>query len=144
MITNYDIEKNLYRSLKAEFVRPSTPLVGHTYIGGMVYNGDRPLNSQDEDITVKTIATSGDGFPQYSTVNINIYVPDLAENHGGFVRNGKRLAELSKAVVDLVETFNYPNTATFVESQTEIPLDAVKQHYMNIRVRVDIYAEINQ
>ena len=144
MVTNYDIETKIFRSLKAEFEKPKRPISGHTYIGGMVYNGDRPINSQGEDITVKTIATSGDGFPQDATVNINVYVPDVAESRNSYVRDGKRLSVLSKAVVAFIETLNYPNTALFVETQTEIPLEAVHQHYTNIRVRIDVYEEMNQ
>jgi hypothetical protein len=105
----------------------------------MVYNGDRLLNSTAEDITVRTLSLSGDGFPQDALVNVNVYVPDIVEHGGGYVRDGARLAVLSKAVTDFIETLEYPNAELAVEAVTEIAVEPIHQHYLNFRLRLTVY-----
>lgn len=143
MITNYDIDKKLYASLKERFEMPQTPVPGMVYVNGGVYNGDRPLNSESEDMTVRTISVVGDGFPQEAVTNVNVYVADVAEQNGGYVRNGKRLETLSKAVADYIETLSYPNMAVAVDTIAEVDLESVNQHYVNLRLRVYVYVEIS-
>jgi hypothetical protein len=137
MITNYDIDRMLYRLFKAAVTLHTIP------INGDAYNGDRPLNSDMEDITVKTLSVSGDGFPQNALTNINCYVKDIAEDGGGYVRDGRRLDDLSRDIVDFIDTIEIPNTTLEVEAATEIAETAIHQHYLNVRVRTIIYAEIN-
>lgn len=159
MITNYELDRVLYRlfrcgmqkdgirelsdvsdiELKAAIFMEDKP-----HITGTVYNGDRPLNSNSEDITIRTLSIGGDGFPQNAMTNINCYVNDIAEFHGGYVRNGARLDQLSEAIVDFIDSIEIPNTAFEVDAATEIADTAVHQHYLNVRVRTDIYAEINE
>lgn len=147
MITNYELDKVLYR-LFVNATKPDTNTTPVTPaivpITGSVYNGDRPLNSNGEDITIQTLSISGDGFPQDALTNINCYVNDIAERHGGYVRNGKRLDELSEAIIGFIDSIEIPNTAFEVDAATEIADTAVHQHYLNVRVRTDIYAEINE
>lgn len=138
MITNYDLDKTLYRLFKAAVASDIVPITGD------VYNGDRPLNSDEEDITIRTLSIGGDGFPQNALTNINCYVNDIAEKHGGYVRNGARLDQLSTAIVGFIDSIEIPNTAFEVDAVTEIADTAVRQHYLNVRVRTDIYAEINE
>ena len=137
MITNYDIDKKLYRLFKAAVSSHTVPITG------VVYNGNRPLNSKNEDITIRTMSIAGDGFPQEALTNINCYVNDIAESHGGYVKDGVRLDALSKAIVDFIDTIEIPNTAFEVENITEVSEEAIHQHYLNVRVRTDIYAEIS-
>lgn len=137
MITNYDIDKKLYRLFKAAVSIHTVPITG------VVYNGNRPLNSKNEDITIRTMSIAGDGFPQEALTNINCYVNDIAESHGGYVKDGVRLDALSKAIVDFIDTIEIPNTAFEVENITEVSEEAIHQHYLNVRVRTDIYAEIS-
>ena len=134
MITNYDIDKKLYRSFKAATTAPAV-----IPITGAVYNGDRALNSNGEDITIRTMSVDGDGFPQDAIVNVNVYVNDIAEGNGGYVRNGVRLESLSKAVADFIETLRYPNMEVAVEAISEVPLEVVNQHFVNFRLRVYVY-----
>lgn len=143
MITNYDIDKLLYASIKARFEMPQTPVSGIVYIGGGVYNGDRPLNSKAEDITIRTLSIVGDGFPQEAVTNVNVYVPDVSESEGGYVRNGKRLEILSEAVADYISTLSYHKMAVAVDTIAEVPLEQVHQHYVNFRLRVYVYGEIS-
>ena len=144
MITNYDIDELFYASIKARFEMPQTPVSGIVYISGGVYNGDRPLNSKAEDITIRTISIVGDGFPQEAVTNVNVYVSDVAEFNGGYVRNGKRLEVLSNAVKDYIKTLIYKNVDINIDSMTEVNLESVGQHYMNIRMKVTVYENINQ
>ena len=143
MITNYDIDKKLYASLKERFEMPQTPVPGMVYVSGGVYNGDRPLNSESEDMTVRTLSVVGDGFPQEAVTNVNVYVADVAEAGGGYVRDGKMLEILSEAVADYIETLSYPNMAVSVDTIAEVPLEQVHQHYVNFRLRVYVYGEIS-
>lgn len=133
MITNYDIDKKLYKLFKQAVESNVIPITGD------VYNGDRPLNSTGEDITIRTMSVGGDGFPQNALTNVNCYVSDIAEDHGGFVRNGARLDQLSEAIVGFVDTLNIPYTSTFVENIVEIDEPNIRQHYLNVRMRTDVY-----
>lgn len=138
MITTYELDKTLYRLFTEAVGEGVVPIEGE------VYNGDRPLNSDGEDITIRTMSMRGDGFPQNALTNINCYVNDIAESHGGYVRNGARLDQLSAAIVGFIDSIEIPNTAFEVDAVTEIADTAVRQHYLNVRVRTDIYAEINE
>lgn len=138
MITTYDLDKTLYRLFTAAVADDIVPITGE------VYNGDRQLNSDGEDITIRTMSMKGDGFPQNALTNINCYVNDIAESQGGYVRDGNRLDQLSEAIVNFIDSIEIPNTAFEVDAVTEIADTAVRQHYLNVRVRTDIYAEINE
>lgn len=133
MITNYDIDKKLYRSFKAAASTHAVPITGD------VYNGDRPLNSDREDITIRTMNVVGDNYPQNAIVNVNVYVNDKAESNGGYVRDGGRLDALAKTVADYIETIRYPNAEVAVEAISEVSLENVHQHFVNFRLRVYVY-----
>lgn len=136
MNTSYDIDKTLYRSLKAAVQAHTIP------INGGVYNGDRPLNSKAEDITVRSLSVVSDGFPQDAVVNVNVYVPDIAEGHGGYVRDGARLDVLSKSVMNYLSSLVYDCVDVYVDNVTEIDEQEIHQHYVNFRVRLYINADL--
>lgn len=135
MITNYYIDKKLYRSL-VEAVQNH-----EVSITGAVYNGDRPLSSTGEDITVRTMSVDGDGFPQDAITNVNCYVCDIAEDDGGYVRDGARLSELADELVGFFEALDYPNASLMVEAVTEIAETSIRQHYINIRLRLFVFED---
>ena len=137
MITNYDIDRKLYRLIKEAVANGTIPITGG------VWNGDRPLNSDGEDITVRTMSVNGDGYEQTTTMNVNVYVPDIAEDHGGFVRNGRRLSELANAVTDFIENIIIVNVNVLMEAMTEMAEKDIRQHYINFRVRIDVYADMD-
>ena len=142
MVTNYDIDKLLYRSFKTAIVTAagaSSPIIPIT---GEVFNGNRPLDSCGEDITIRTMSVVGDGYPQDAVTNVNVYVNDIAESHGGYVRNGARLDALSSAVADYIRTLNYPNVEVAVDTISEVQLEAVHQHFVNFRLRVYVYGDL--
>lgn len=139
MVTPYDIETMLYKSFRSA-AQGDAPLIS---ISGDVYNGDRPLNSSKEDITIKTLSLSGDGFPQEAIVNVNIYVQDIAENECGYVRDGARLSSISTSVVSVVESLSYENTSVIVDNVSEITEEVIKQHYINVRLRIIVYGNIS-
>jgi len=139
MVTTYDIETLLYKALH-DATQGLSPLLS---ISGAVYNGDRPMNSAKEDITVKTLSLAGDGFPQDAIVNVNAYVPDVAFSNGGYVRDGVRLSAISTSVLSLIESLAYDNASVMVESVAEIDEETIRQHYVNIRIRMMVYGNIN-
>ena len=136
MMTNYDIDKKLYRLFRQAVANGTIPITGE------VYNGDRPLNSEAEDITVRTMSVNGDGYVQTTVMNVNVYVPDIAEDHGGFVRDGRRLSQLANAVTDFIENVIIVNVNVLMEAMTELAEQEIRQHYINFRVRIDVYADM--
>ena len=53
-------------------------LIDKTSVGSKVYVGDtRPLNDENEAITINTITLMSDALPMTGVSNINVYCPDI-------------------------------------------------------------------
>lgn len=131
MIQKYDTDTYLFGILKA-----STSLTSAALTGG-IHAGQRPLNSELEDISINTIALTQDSAPQLGTSNINIHVPDKVVTIKGvqqLVENRERLKTLSGIVMDVVRAANIAGAGKVIENQTVIQEAAINQHYVNIRI----------
>lgn len=109
--------------------------------GGVYYQNDRPDGSHDEDIVVSTIATTQDSLPQLATSNINIYVADMKCNINKVEQlkpNNRRLAELTKKVLEVLREANVDGLLFTPESQSILRESSVNQHYSNIRITWNI------
>lgn len=114
---------------------------GVVRINGLICpEGDRPDDSQTEDIVFNTVAVTQDK-PQDGTSNINIYVPD----HRVMIRgkeqrsaNRERLKQIGDALVSFIDAQNLPDLELWTESDTILSEPSAGQHYRNIRVKWNI------
>lgn len=129
----FDTNEILYKLLNVDAV--------NSVISGRVYNGQRPLNSELEDVVVNTIVLSQEYLPQIGTSNVNIHVKDLSVNVSGakqIMADNSRMKEISEVVLSLIRNAILPGLAISVENQTVIEESEIKQHYVNIRINWNI------
>lgn len=110
-------------------------------ISGGVYNGFRPHNSNKEDIVVNVISL-GRGTLQDGVANVNIYVPDAIGNSKGetiYLPNSTRLKAIKDAVLPILDEFHGPDFSLWCESTAEIAEPDIKQHFINLRIRVSFH-----
>ena len=127
MITSFDTNEILFGLLN-----------GNTSIKGACYHdGDRPDNSQDEDIVVNTIDLPQDSLPQIGTSNINIYTKDTSKKIKGKVQvsaNRTRLKALANEVTAIVRKANIAGLKAVVGNMVIMNEPTTKQHFANIRI----------
>lgn len=103
---------------------------------------DRPADSQTEDIVVNTIDLTQDNKPQDGTTNVNIYVPDIRVKIRGKEQtkaDRQRLQEIGDALVSFIKELNHPELEIWIESDTILAEPTPRQHYRNIRVKLNIH-----
>ena len=106
-------------------------------ITGGVYAGQRPLNSELEDITINTIALTQEFEPQLGTSNINIHVADQSVTIATAqqkMANRTRLKEISELVLEAIRSSKITGVGYTIENQTMIQEVETEQHYVNIRI----------
>lgn len=136
MKTTNDTDKVLFDVLKA-----SAELTG-SITGDIFMTGDRPDNSEKEDIVINTITLSQDSEPQKGTSNINIYVPDMDVKIGGLSQkkaNRKRLQALTALVLTALRSANIQGLRFWPTNQNNIKEPALSQHFSNIRIDWNIH-----
>lgn len=130
MIRTFDLDKMMYRLLVESGVED--------YISGGVYmQGERPVDSEMEDIMISHISLTMDAIPQTAYTNVNIYAGDVIANVGGKAMNvvdRERLDSISDVVVKAIEGCRTPGIALRVENMTLVKDGQINQHYVNIRV----------
>lgn len=133
MKTALDQDTAIYRLLNITAVT--------SVISGSIYKGNRPADSILEDIVINTI-TLGDGTRQHGVSNVNIYVPDIATTISGkqqFLTNTARLITLANIVNPLLEETDGDDFVLWIDSTQIIDEPEIKQHFMNIRLEVQMY-----
>lgn len=103
--------------------------------------GDRPEDSQREDIVINTIALTHDK-PQDGTSNVNIYVPDRRVKVQGKEQrtaDRDRLQQIGDDLVSFIEAQNLPDFEMWIESDTILREDTPRQHYRNLRIKWNIH-----
>jgi hypothetical protein len=112
-----------------------------TAISGDIYVGDRPDDSQKEDITINTLAIPY-GKIQDAVSNVNIHVPDKKQRIKGkeqFKVNRERLRFLAEIAISVIENASVPNLEFWVERSSTIQERDINQHYVNLRIRWNIH-----
>lgn len=116
--------------------------VGIVKISGIVCpQGERPDNSEAEDIVINTITITHDK-PQSGTSNVNIYASDQKLKIRGKEQrkaDRERLRIIGDALVDYLDAQNIADLEYWIESDTVIKEAEVKQHYRNIRISWNIH-----
>lgn len=115
---------------------------GVVKISGIVCTqGERPDNSETEDIAINTITVTHDK-PQTGTSNVNIYASDLKVKIRGQEQrkaDRERLREIGDALVEYLDAQNVADLEFWIESDIVLQEQQVNQHYRNIRISWNIH-----
>lgn len=130
MKTSFELEQTLYRALNVSAIKNA--------ISGGIYLGDtRPVDSNDEDITINTITITTDTCPQTATSNVNIHVADVETKVNGkvhMVANRIRLKALSDKVLNQLRITQFTGMKIVPMMMTVLDEPSIHQHYANIRI----------
>ena len=115
---------------------------GIVKISGIVCTqGERPDDSETEDIVINTITVTHDK-PQTGTSNVNIYASDLKVKIRGKEQrkaDRERLREIGDALVSYLDAQNIADLEYWIESDIVLQEQQVNQHYRNIRISWNIH-----
>jgi hypothetical protein len=109
--------------------------------GGVFTQGERPDDSEAEDIVINTITVTHDK-PQTGTSNVNIYAKDLKLRIKGKEQrkaDRERLRTIGDALVAYLDAQNIADLEYWIESDIAIKELEVNQHYRNIRISWNIH-----
>lgn len=109
--------------------------------GGVFTQGERPDDSEAEDIVINTITVTHDK-PQTGTSNVNIYAKDLKMRIKGKEQrkaDRERLRTIGDALVAYLDAQNIADLEYWIESDIVIKELEVNQHYRNIRISWNIH-----
>lgn len=109
--------------------------------GGVFTQGERPDDSEAEDIVINTITVTHDK-PQTGTSNVNIYAKDLKLRIKGKEQrkaDRERLRTIGDALVAYLDAQNIADLEYWTESDIVIKELEVNQHYRNIRISWNIH-----
>lgn len=115
---------------------------GVVKISGIVCTqGERPDDSETEDIVINTITVTHDK-PQTGTSNVNIYASDLKVKIRGKEQrkaDRERLREIGDTLVSYLDAQNIADLEFWIESDIVLQEQQVNQHYRNIRISWNIH-----
>lgn len=107
-------------------------------ITGAVYReGQRPANSDKEDVVINSLSLTTSHCPQTAITNVNIFVPDKefkASNAVTLMPDTAKMKLLTDFVMSALRRAVVEGVKFNPSSQTIIAEPAIKQHYVNIRV----------
>ena len=109
--------------------------------GGVFTQGERPADSEAEDIVINTITVTH-VYPQSGTSNVNIYAKDWKLRIKGKEQrkaDRDRLRTIGNALVAYLDAQNIADLEYWIESDIVIKELEVNQHYRNIRISWNIH-----
>lgn len=102
-LNSYTVEQAVYKLVKSSTLATDIS-------GGVYFDGDRPHQSQKEDIIIKFIAGRGEQ-EQKGIVLIRIFVPDIDLHRKGiFTPNRPRIRELIDKAATFYNALNTQNS----------------------------------
>ena len=111
-------------------------------ISGVVCpQGERPDDSDKEDIVINTITVTHDK-PQTGTSNVNIFAADKKVRIGGkeqYKCNRERLRTIGDKLTAYLDVQNVADLEFWIEHDVVIKELEVKQHYRNLRISWNIH-----
>lgn len=111
-------------------------------ISGVVCpQGERPDDSQREDIVINTITVTHDK-PQTGTSNVNIYAADKKVRIRGkeqYKCNRERLRKIGDQLTAYLDAQNVADLEFWIEYDVVIKELEVRQHYRNLRISWNIH-----
>lgn len=133
MRTTADMTQILYDVLKA------SPL--KTTINGLIYKGERPLNSIKEDVVIAPIVISGSD-KQIGVTNVNIYVPKINQKSGtttSLMKDTKRISEILPVAKDALILNTGVDYSCWFESQSEYDEPSINQTRLVFRIEFRLF-----
>lgn len=112
-----------------------------TISGKVCPQGERPDDSQAEDIVINTITVTHDK-PQTGTSNVNIYAADKKVKIDGkqqYKADRERLREIGDQLTDYLDAQNVADLEFWIEYDVVIKELEVRQHYRNLRISWNIH-----
>ena len=134
--SSIDTDDNLFK-IVSEAVTSGKVVIN----GGVFTQGERPDDSEAEDIVINTITVTHDK-PQTGTSNVNIYAKDLKLRIKGKEQrkaDRERLRTIGDALVAYLDAQNIADLEYWIESDIVIKELEVNQHYRNIRISWNIH-----
>jgi hypothetical protein len=104
--------------------------------GGIYTMGERPDDSQKEDIVVNNLFLNHT-VPQTGTSNVNIHVPDMTVTIGGKQQkkgNRERIRTITGLVLQALKNANVEGLGIRVTNESIIKEPNIFEHYNNIRI----------
>ncbi|MGI6124582.1 MAG: hypothetical protein ACOYIG_10450 [Acetivibrionales bacterium] len=104
--------------------------------GGIYTMGERPDDSQKEDIVVNNLFLNHT-VPQTGTSNVNIHVPDMTVTIGGKQQkkgNRERIRTITGLVFQALKNANVEGLGIRVTNESIIKEPNIFEHYNNIRI----------
>lgn len=104
--------------------------------GGIYTAGERPVDSNFEDIVLNNISFDH-STPKRGITNVNIHVPDITVEIDGVQQtktNRERLEELNQRIVSVIESTVIDGVALHIDSTQFFAEQTAAEHYLNIRV----------
>jgi len=131
MRTTAEAETIVYQFIKASALDEA--------VNGGVFKWKRPNDSVLEDIVINSLPVTVNTI-QRMTVNVNIYVKDVAYPGLNFLtQDSGRIDELSKLGMDLFENAHGSYWSFWIETQSIFEEPDINQHYVNFRLQFQFY-----
>ena len=112
-----------------------------TISGKVCPQGERPDDSDKEDIVINTITVTHDK-PQTGTSNVNIFAADKKVRIGGreqYKCDRERLRAIGDKLTEYLDAQNVADLEFWIEYDVVIKELEVKQHYRNLRISWNIH-----
>lgn len=119
MKTEDDIKQDVYNLIKGSDLE--------AFITGELCREDRPLCSENEDITIN-VPTNKNGQIQEAYAYVNIYVPDeFVQDH--YQKNTLRVRQIERLAADLLNVYNSKDSYRItLESQVTDKFESTNEH----------------
>lgn len=134
MRSSFDTDAILYKLLRDSSVKAAIS-------GDIYYEGDRPADSDKEDIIINTVTLTQDFYPQLGDSNVNVYVKDSIINIGGKqqrVVNRARLKQLTELVIGVIRDSRVKGLKANLRWQRTLQEPDINQTFVNIRISWNI------
>lgn len=112
-----------------------------TISGKVCPQGERPDDSDKEDIVINTITVTHDK-PQTGTSNVNIYAADKRIRIGGkeqYKCDRERLRTIGDKLTEFLDAQNVADLEFWIEYDVIIKEQEARQHYRNLRISWNIH-----
>lgn len=134
MKSSFDTDAILYKLLRDSSVKAEIS-------GDIYYEGDRPADSDKEDIIINTVTLTQDFYPQLGDSNVNVYVKDSIISIGGKqqrVVNRARLKQLTELVIGVIRDSRVKGLKANLRWQRTLQEADINQTFVNIRISWNI------
>ena len=125
--TDIDIKDALYDWVSSSNLASS--------ISGRVYNDQRPLNSDVEDVVIAIIGRDAGTQIQEAIANINVYVKDVRRGREA-IEDKSRLRTLCTLAAECFEYYHFGYGIFSLESQEVLKAYDIDWHVINNRIRI--------